>query len=164
MDIEETRWLGAWHVRSSLPTFWMYSPRYVKVEVSQLCPTLQPQGLHLPRSSVRGILQARILEWVAILFSRGAFQPREWIQVSHTPSRFLSSEPPGKPKNTGVGSLSLLSGIFLTQELNWGLLHCRGILYQVRHLTIQLGSLYLWNGVNNRVGCRRFYLEMLSLV
>ena len=36
----------------------------------------------------------------------------------------LLSEPPGQPKNTGVGSLSLLQGISLTQELNRGLLHC----------------------------------------
>ena len=36
-------------------------------------------------------------------------------------------------KNTGVGSLSLLQQIFLTQELNWGLLHCRWILYQLSH-------------------------------
>ena len=41
----------------------------------------------------------------------------------------LPSESPGKPKITGVGSLSLLQGIFLTQESNWGLLHCRWILY-----------------------------------
>ena len=41
----------------------------------------------------------------------------------------LPSEPPGKPKNIGAGSLSLLQGIFLTQELNWGLLHCRRNLY-----------------------------------
>ena len=43
----------------------------------------------------------------------------------------LPSEPPGKPKDTGVGSLSLLQGIFPTQELNLGLLHCRWILYQL---------------------------------
>ena len=43
------------------------------------------------------------------------------------------SEPPGKPKNTGVGSLSLLQGIFLIQELNQGLLHCRQILYQLNY-------------------------------
>ena len=43
----------------------------------------------------------------------------------------LPAEPPGKPKNTGAGGLSLLQGIFLTQELNWGLLHCRQILYQL---------------------------------
>ena len=42
----------------------------------------------------------------------------------------LLSEPSGKPKNTGVGSLSLLQGIFPTQELNQGLLHCMQILYQ----------------------------------
>ena len=37
----------------------------------------------------------------------------------------LLTDPPGKPKNTGTGSLCLLQGIFLTQESNWGLLHCR---------------------------------------
>ena len=48
----------------------------------------------------------------------------------------LPAEPPGKPKNTGVGNLSLLflnQGIFLTQELNWGLLHCRRILHQLSY-------------------------------
>ena len=45
----------------------------------------------------------------------------------------LPVEPQGKPKNTGVGSLSLLQQIFPTQELNWGLLHCRWILYQLSH-------------------------------
>ena len=45
----------------------------------------------------------------------------------------LPSKPPGKPKNTGVSSLSLLQGIFLTQESNWGLLHCRRIFYQLSY-------------------------------
>ena len=45
----------------------------------------------------------------------------------------LPSKPPGKPKNTGVGSLSLLQGSFLTQESNWGLLHLRQILYQLSY-------------------------------
>ena len=45
----------------------------------------------------------------------------------------LPAEPQGKPKNTGVGSLSLLQGIFLTQESNQGLLHCRWILYQLSY-------------------------------
>ena len=47
----------------------------------------------------------------------------------------LPSEPPGKPKNTGVGNLSLLQGNFPTQESNWGLLHCRRILY---HMSCQV--------------------------
>ena len=45
----------------------------------------------------------------------------------------LPAEPPGKPKNTGVGRLSLLQRIFPTQESNWGLLHCRLILYQLSY-------------------------------
>ena len=44
-----------------------------------------------------------------------------------------SSEPPGKPRNVGVGCLSLLQGIFLTQESSRGLLHYRQILYQLSH-------------------------------
>ena len=45
----------------------------------------------------------------------------------------LPSEPPGKPKNTGMSSLFLLQGIFLTQELNQGLLDCRQILYLLNY-------------------------------
>ena len=45
----------------------------------------------------------------------------------------LPAEPAGKPKNTGVGSLSLLQGIFPTQEWDQGLLHCRQILYQLSY-------------------------------
>ena len=45
----------------------------------------------------------------------------------------LLSEPPGKPKNTGVGSLCLLQGIFPTQESNRGFLHYRQILYQLSY-------------------------------
>ena len=45
----------------------------------------------------------------------------------------IPAEPQGKPKNTGVGSLSLLQQIFPIQELNWGLLHCRQILYQLSY-------------------------------
>ena len=40
--------------------------------VAKSCPTLQPHGLSPQSSSVHGILQARILEWVAISFSRGS--------------------------------------------------------------------------------------------
>ena len=43
------------------------------------------------------------------------------------------SKPLGTPKNTRVGGLSLLQEIFPTQEWNWGLLHCRQILYQLSY-------------------------------
>ena len=39
----------------------------------------------------------------------------------------------GMPKNAGVSGLPLLQGIFLTQELNWCLLHCMQILYQLSY-------------------------------
>ena len=52
-------------------------------EVAQSCPTLcDPVDCSLPGSSVHGILQAWILEWVAISFSRGSSRPRDWTQVS----------------------------------------------------------------------------------
>ena len=44
-----------------------------------------------------------------------------------------TGHPQGKPKNTGVGNLLLLQGIFSTKESNWGLLHCRWILYQLSY-------------------------------
>ena len=64
---------------------------------------------------------------------QGSSQPRDQTQVSHIAGGFFPAEPQGKPKNTGVGSLSLLQKIFLTQESNWGLLHCRWILYQLNY-------------------------------
>ena len=51
-------------------------------EVAQSCPTLcDPVDCSLPGSSVHGICQARILEWVAISFSRGSSQLRDWTWV-----------------------------------------------------------------------------------
>ena len=109
------------------------SHKVMKVKVAQLCPTFCD-----PHRLVHGILQARILEWVAPFPSPGIFptqgsnpglEPRSpALQVDSLPV-----EPQGKPKNTGVGSLFLLQWIFLTQELNWGLLHCRWILYQLSY-------------------------------
>ena len=55
-----------------------FNERKVKVKVVQLCMTLcDPMDCSLLGSSVHGILQNRILEWVAIPFSRGSSQPRD---------------------------------------------------------------------------------------
>ena len=60
-------------------------------EVAHLCPTLcDPMDYSLPGSSVHGILQAGILEWVAICFSRGSFQPRDRTQGSCIAGRFFA--------------------------------------------------------------------------
>ena len=53
----------------------------------------------------------------------------------------LPSEPPGKSKNTGVGSLSLLQRNFPTQESNWSLLHHRQILYHLSNREATLHTL-----------------------
>ena len=59
----------------------------VKVKVTQLCPTLcDPMDY-----TVYGILQARILEWVAFPFSRASSQPRDQTQVSCIAGRFFTS-------------------------------------------------------------------------
>ena len=97
--------------------------------VAQSCPTL----CNSMDYTVHGILQVRILEWVAIPFSRESSQPSDHAQVSVFQADSLTAEPPGKPKNTGVGSLSFLQRIFYTQELDQGLLHCRQILYQLSY-------------------------------
>ena len=112
-------------------------------------------------SSVHCILQARILVWVAIPFSRGSSWPRDWTWISYIADRFftvlatmlylftqpcptlchpMDSSPTGSSvhgdspgKNTGVGCHALLQGIFPTQGSNSGLPHCRLILYHLNH-------------------------------
>ena len=123
--------------------------------------------------TVHGILQARILEWVTQLFPSSRDLPNPGIKPRSPALQAdsLPAKPPGKPKNTGVGSLSpgdlpnpgielgslalqvdslpaepqgktkntelgklsFLQWIFPTQELNWGLLLCRRILYQLSY-------------------------------
>ena len=59
----------------------------LKVKVDQSCPTLcDPMDY-----TVHGILQARILEWVAFPFSRGSSLPRDWTQISHIAGGFFTS-------------------------------------------------------------------------
>ena len=91
--------------------------------VIQSCLTLcDPMDCSLSGSSIHGILQARILEWIAIPFSRGSSQPRDWIDPwSVLQDDFLLSEPPGKP-------LELVWGMGL------GASHALGISLSEKHL------------------------------
>ena len=69
----------------------------VVVLVTQSCPTLcDPMDCGPPGFSVHGILQARILEWVAIPFSRGSFRSRVWTRVSCIAGRFFTIRSTGK--------------------------------------------------------------------
>ena len=98
---------------------------------SVMSDSLWPLDCSPPGSSLHGISQARTLEWVATLSSRGSSPPRIKPR-SPTLRGSLPSEPAGKPTDAGVGSLSLLQGILLIQESNQGLLHCRQILHQFK--------------------------------
>ena len=83
----------------SLKYFYLHGNKFFKVklvfcvcvcvcEVAQLCLTLcDPMVYSLPGSSVHGILQARVLDWVAISFSRGSSRPMDQAQVSCLASR-----------------------------------------------------------------------------
>ena len=77
-DLEDPQFLSSTH-----------QPSYteVKVKVAQLCPTLGPHGLYL----VHEILQARVLDWVAVPFSIGSSQPRDRTQVSRIAGGFFTS-------------------------------------------------------------------------
>ena len=76
----------------------------------------------------------RTLEWVAYPFSSRSSDSEIELGSPALQVDSLPAKPQGKPKNTGVGSLSVLQRIFPTQESNWGLLHCRWILYQLSYL------------------------------
>ena len=104
----------------------------VKVLVAQLClDCLSLHGLQPTRLFCPWILQSGILEWVAMPFFRGSSQPRDCTRSPALQVDSLPAEPPEKPKNIGMCSLSLLQWIFPTQESNQGLLNCRWILYQL---------------------------------
>ena len=89
------------------------------MKVTQSCPTL----FNSMDCIVHGLLQARILEWVP--FPSPGDLPNPGIEPRSPALQAVSlpAEPPGKPKNTGVDSLSLLQRTFPTQEFNWSLLH-----------------------------------------
>ena len=71
----------------------------VKASVIQSCPTLyDPMDCSPPGSSVHGILQARILEWIAIPFSRGSSHPRDQTLISCITARFFTIWATGKSK------------------------------------------------------------------
>ena len=110
--------------------------------VAQSCPTLcGPMDCSPPGSSVHGILQARILEWVVMPSSRGSFQPRDRTQVSRIAGGFFTAWATRKhmleesvidtaPPVTSLCSSSLACKISLTWYLSFSFvkklgLHCK---------------------------------------
>ena len=78
------------------------NPTCLHANLFQSCPTLcNPMDCSPWGSSVHGILQTRILEWVAMPSSRGSSQPRDWTHISCSSciaDRFFTTEPPGEPE------------------------------------------------------------------
>ena len=66
---------------------------------------VDPMDCSPPGSSVHGLLQARILEWVAILSSRGSSPPRNQTRISCIAGGFFTDEPRGKPKPKILGKV-----------------------------------------------------------
>ena len=83
------------------------------------------------------------MQWSAMPSSRRSSQPRNQTQVSHFAGRFFTDGATRKAQEYW-SRLSLLQGIFLTQEVNWGLLHCRQILYQLSYQGSPIGCIYLF--------------------
>ena len=99
--------------------------------VSQSCPTLcDPMDCSPPGSSVHGDSLGKNTG-VGLPCPPPGDLPNPGIKP-RSPALQVS-EPPGKLKNTGVGSLSLPQGIFPTQKSNQGLPHCQQILYQLSY-------------------------------
>ena len=83
------------------------------MKVAQSCPTLcDPMDCSPPGFSVHGIFQARILEWVAIPFSRGSSRPRDRTWVSYTAADSLPLAPPACTLRSRKRLLSTPDGFF----------------------------------------------------
>jgi len=103
------------------------------MKVAQLCLSLCNTMEHSPWNSPgqnTGMGSLSLLQGIfPIPWRREGIKPRSpSLQVDSLPA-----EPQEKPKNTRMGSLSPLQQIFPTQESNWGLLHCRWIVYQMSY-------------------------------
>ena len=92
----------------------------MKSEVTQSCLTLcDPVDCSPPGSSLHGILQARILEWVAISFSRGSSWPRDQTQVSCIAGRRFNLWATREAQSPVLNPCGLNSQIPLTSSRNW---------------------------------------------
>ena len=88
-------------------------------------------GVYLPLQCFTLLFYVCILKHYALLFHILKVKLLSHVRLFVTPWTVSAQNSPGQ--NNGVGSLSLLQQIFPTQESNWGLLHCRQILYQLNY-------------------------------
>ena len=109
------KWTKSFQMRFSSERQWSICSEgpIVKVKVTQSCLTLcDPMDY-----TVHGILQARILEWVAVLFSRGSSQPRDQTQVSCIAGRFFTS---WATRKALIDCLFLELSSYILDPADWG--------------------------------------------
>ena len=124
-----------------------------KVEslVAQSCPTLcDPVDYSLPGSSIYGILQARILEWIAVPLSRASSWPRDWTQVSCIAGRFFTIWATGKIL-TNLDSIlksrdiTLLTKVHLVKTMVFPVVMCGCESWTIKKVECQrIDALELW--------------------
>ena len=126
-------------------------------QLLQLCPTLcNPMDCSPPGSSVHGILQARILEWVVIPSSRASSQPRDSTCVSFISSiagRFFTSQAPGKHKVERKEEKEWRQWKEYPQELD-----CRKSRASV-FLQWEINILKTWHYIFTEVNAERFQVD-----
>jgi len=133
-----------WSVACSSPSFVLLMVLFIfldilndssKVLVAQSCPTLcDPMHCSPPGSSVHGFSQARILEWVAISFSRGSSWPRDQTWVPCTTGRFFTDWATREAQ-----MITCLNGISVLL-IPWFL--CSKFLFQLSFIYILIKSIF----------------------
>ena len=118
----------------------------VKVKVSQSCLTLLSHGLRsLAGSSGHGILQARVLEWVAISFSRGSFLPRDRTQASASQADSFSTKPGQHSNRWASGLLTCHAAcIFISSYLSKNVIISSLQMFSYALTVLQGFSSYRW--------------------
>ena len=124
-------------------------------EVTQLCPTLcNPMDCSLPGSSIHGIFQTRVLEWVALSFSRRSSQPRVWTQVSHIVGRCFTI---WATREAHIWDKRLISKMFILRN------SYNSIANKTNNLIFK-NEQRTWTDIFPKTFCQQVYKKILNIV
>ena len=123
---------------------------------SVMSKSCDPIDCSLPGSFVRGILQARLLEWVAISFSRGSFWPRNWTQVSCIAGRLFTD---WATRETCLPLLTTSSTFLPLQYIHWEYFFWLSLTYYSRSVVCKLAS----QRTNSKVMVHSLHLYLATI-